>query len=539
MGSAVDAGIYSPAMTQLAVAITVESLTGAHAAAAVAAERGADLVEYRIDAFTDDLDAVAALVGASPLPCIVTCRPTWEGGAYDGDDQTRIAVLEHAGLEGPAYLDVELAAYQRSANLSQKVNLVVDHPNQVRPTDTGLILSSHDFERRPRDLFQKIEAMRDVDACRVIKAVWHARSLRDNIEAFEMLRDQHKPTIALCMGEFGLPSRVLARKFGALLTFVGVDDDTGTAPGQVGIDTMKSLYRWDAINRDTAVYGVISWPVGHSMSPAIHNAGFDATGHNGVYLPLPIPPEYEHFKATVGSWLDFAPLHFRGASVTLPHKQNLLRFVRESGGTIEPLAEQIGAANTLSVHEDGSLSASNTDYAGALDAVCDAIGIDRADLAGRRIAVIGAGGAARAVVAGFADCGATITIYNRTLAKAEQLAEAFDSDTAMVTAAPLDDLPGRACDIYVNCTSVGMHPQVDATPVPDPPAGWGADTVVFDTVYNPIDTRLLREARAAGCRTISGVEMFVRQAAAQFEGWTQQTAPVDVFRQALTDRLGG
>ena len=538
-GGVTGRGIYSSTVTHLTVAITVESLESAHAAAARSAEHGADLVEYRIDSFADDADAVAALVEGSPLPCVVTCRPTWEGGAYEGDDQHRIAVMERAGLAGPAYLDIELATYERSANLRQKVELVVDHAGQARGTDTGLILSAHDFERRPRDLFQKIEAMRDAEACRVIKVVWWARSLRDNIEAFEILRDAHKPTIALCMGEFGLPSRVLAKKFGALLTFSGLADETVAAPGQVGLDRMKGLFRWDALNAATAVYGVISWPVGHSMSPAIHNAGFDAAGHNGVYLPLPIPPEYEHFKATVGAWLDYAPLDFRGASVTLPHKEHLLRFVRESGGTVEPLAEQIGAANTLTVADDGGLRASNTDYAGALDAVCETLGVERAGLAGRRVAVIGAGGAARAVVAGFVDCGCGVTIYNRTVVKAERLAEELGGASGAVVAAPLDDLAGSECDIYVNCTSLGMSPEVEGTPVDVAPGSWGAETVVFDTVYNPVETRLLREAKAAGCRTISGVEMFVRQAAAQFEGWTGQTAPVDVFRSVLLAQLSG
>ena len=174
-------------MTRLAVSIMVHSIGQAHANAATAAEHGADLVEYRIDEFTDDAKAITTLVEQSPLPCIITCRPTWEGGLYDGNDQERIALLEHAGVgeRQPAYVDVELAAYQRSANLRQKVNLVVDHPGQVRPTDTGLILSSHDFETRPPDLLQRIEAMAAASACRVIKVAWMARSLRDNLEAFE------------------------------------------------------------------------------------------------------------------------------------------------------------------------------------------------------------------------------------------------------------------------------------------------------------------------------------------------------------------
>ena len=235
--------------TRLVVPIMVESVTQAHARAAVAAERGADLVEYRLDNFVEP-DQAGALVGGSPLPCIVTCRPTWEGGEYDGNEQDRISLLEHAALPadggGPAYVDVELAAYQSSANLRQKVGLMVSHDDQPRrDVGTGLILSAHDFTTRPADLDRRVMAMAEAPACRVIKATWRARSLRDNLEAFEIIGRRLKPTIALCMGEFGLPSRVLARKFGALLTFASLDDSQATAPGQPTVDELKNLYRWD------------------------------------------------------------------------------------------------------------------------------------------------------------------------------------------------------------------------------------------------------------------------------------------------------
>jgi 3-dehydroquinate dehydratase/shikimate dehydrogenase len=526
-------------MTRLCVSIMVESADQALAAAAQAAERGADMVEYRIDTFIDDHEAIERLVGASPLPCIVTCRHVDEGGGFDGPPLKRIAALRTAAGCQPAYIDVELAHYQRDPQLREEIKAMVDHPGQSVPTSTGLILSTHDFDHRPADLFQRIEAMISASACRVMKTAWHARSLRDNVQAFELIADQHKPTIALCMGRFGLPSRVLAAKFGALLAFCGPDDASVTAPGQLGAATMKRLYRWDRINADTAVYGVIGWPVEHSMSPAIHNAGFDAVDYNGVYLPMAIPPEYEHFKATVGEWLDHAPLDFRGASVTIPHKENLLRFITERGGEIEPLTRAIGAANTLTRREDGSLYASNSDYTAALGAVCDAIGCTPADMKGRRIAVIGAGGAARALVAAFAHHGATLVVYNRTLQKAQRLADPFTGPhDAKVVAAPLDNLPKSCCEVYINCTPVGMHPQVDATPVPDPPECWGDGTVVFDTIYNPVQTRLLRQAERAGCRTISGVEMFTRQAAAQFELWTGRHAPAECFEQVMAQHLG-
>lgn len=528
-------------MTLIAVPISVDDTATAHALAAQAAEHGADLVEYRIDTFTEPA-AVQQLVARSPLPCLVTARASWEGGHCDLDETDRISLLEHAGLGSengsgagitPAYLDLELAAYQKSANIRQKIGLVVDHPDQPRPdVSTGLILSTHDFDTFPNDLDRRVLAMADAPACRVIKAAWRARSLRDNIDAFELIARRLKPTIALCMGEAGLPSRVLAKKFGAHLTFAALDADSTSAPGQPTLDELKNLYRWDAITPDTRVYGVIGCPVGHSASPAFHNAGFTATGFDGVYLPMLIPPEYEHFKATVIRWLDHAPLHFCGASVTIPHKQNLLRFVEEQGGEIEPLAAAIGAANTLHRRADGSLYAGNTDYAAILGATRDKLGDD---LSGKTIAVLGAGGAARAAVAGFAAEGANVTVFNRTLAKAQALADEFSAASA-----PLDALDAYAFDLIINCTSLGMHPHVDATPVVFNDAGNARSAhrpTVFDTVYNPKETKLLREAAAAGCETINGLEMFVRQGAAQYALWTDHQPPLDVFRAVLESRL--
>jgi 3-dehydroquinate dehydratase/shikimate dehydrogenase len=533
-------------MTLLAVPIMVESLDQALTAAQLAAQRGADLIEFRIDRFTHQPDALPTLIERSALPCILTCRPTWEGGYYAGDEPTRIALFEAAarGPRKPAYLDLELVAYEQSADWRSAIHRII--PTPATDAAPALILSTHDFQRRPADLQARIDAMTAATPCSVIKLAWQAQSLSDNIEAFRILLAARKPTIALCMGEFGLPSRVLAKKFGATLTFATLDSVSSTAPGQPTLEDLKHLYRWDALGPHTRVYGVIGYPVAHSLSPAIHNAGFTATRFDAVYLPLPIQPDYDPFRTVLSDWLALPQLHFRGASVTIPHKENLLWFVREQHGQIEPLAAQIGAANTLTVRDDGSLHASNTDYAAALDAVCDALGIPRDHLASLRVAVIGAGGVARAIVAGFTHHGATVVIYNRTFNKAQVLAAEFKDLPASpagppgkVVAARLEKLCDSCCHVYINCTPIGMYPHVDATPIPQAtrPENWGPDTVVFDTIYNPRQTRLLREAHAAGCRTIPGVDMFIRQAAAQFALWTGQPAPLDVFRQAMEARL--
>ncbi|MCC5828851.1 MAG: shikimate dehydrogenase [Phycisphaeraceae bacterium] len=530
-------------MTHLAVSILVHDRADALRQAAMAAEHGADLVEFRIDGFSGSDEEVGQLIDASPIPCILTCRHEDEGGREDMTPARRIERLL-AGLkagQGPAYVDVELTQWQAQAELREALMPWLDHPGNPGRRQTGLILSTHDFVGRPADLYQRIEAMAASPAARVIKVAWRARSLYDNLEAFELIGQQFKPTIAICMGDHGLPSRVLARKFNALLTFASPPGHQAAAPGQPDVVELKNLYRWDDQHADTEVYGVIGHPVGHSMSPAIHNAGFSEIGHNGVYVLMPVQPEWESFKAVVRSWLDLPSLNFRGASVTIPHKENLLRFVGEQGGHVEPLAELIGAANTLSIREDGGLMASNSDYAAALDALCAALGIEREGLAGRRVVVLGAGGAARAIVAGLAQYGATVIIYNRTQARAEELAAAFSSLPGKVVAGPWEKRCQSCCPIVINCTPLGMHPKEEDTPWPteEMPDSFGDDAVVFDTIYNPLKTRLIRDAQARGCRIITGDEMFIRQAATQFELWTGKAAPLERFAQVMRRKLEG
>ena len=520
-------------MTRLAAPIVAPDPDTARARAARAAEQGADLLELRLDALTEPgPEAVARMLGETALPAIVTCRAPDEGGLAEISDEDRLDLLESAldARPPPAYLDVELATRQRNPERVGRFE------QRLAPSDggtTGLILSSHDLEGRPRDLYQRVETMAAVPAARVLKIAWRARSLRDNLEAFELLARAPKPAIVLCMGEEGLPSRVLAPKFGGLVTFAAVSAEEATASGQPTLAAIKSRYRWDALGPRTRVYGVIGHPVGHSKSPAIHNAGFEATGHDGVYLPMPVTPSYEGLKATLGGWIEAPGLDLTGASVTLPHKEHLLAFVREAGGEIEPLAERIGAGNTLSFAEDGRPVATNTDYAAALDAVCAGMGIGRDGLAGKRVAVLGAGGAARAAVAGFASVGATVVVYNRTLEKARSLAAAFDGSPGQVVAAEADKVARACCDVFINCTPLGMAPETDATPMPDGARSWGPGTVVFDTIYNPPRTRLLADAADAGCHTIPGGEMFVRQAAAQFQTWTGLAAPLETFRAVM------
>jgi 3-dehydroquinate dehydratase/shikimate dehydrogenase len=512
-------------MTYLCVPIFVTDRAQALRDIAAAGEAGADMIELRLDRVGDaDLEKICE---SSSLPTIATCRPKWEGGEWNSSEESRLDLLRAAGEEAD-YVDVEL---ESGADF---IRSLISLPRDSR---SGVIISSHDFAGRPERLYNIVQAESAV-AAEVVKIVWTARSIRDNLEAFELLQTKQKPTIALCMGEAGLLSRVLAKKFGAFLTFASLTQGEETAPGQVTIHDMKRLYRWDALGPNTKVYGVVAHPVRHSMSPAIHNAGFDAIGFDGVYLPMLVEPSYESFKAFMETFVPFEGLHLSGLSITIPHKENALRYLKEKVAEIEPLAEEIGAVNTIAI-DQGRLRGFNTDYAAILDTITQALNITRDGLKDLRVAVIGAGGTGRTAVACLAAYGATVVVYNRSNEKAETLAAEFTGKSGKVVAARMEKLCDNCCHVLVNTTPLGMHPNIDASSLGEDTSAIRPDMLVFDTIYNPMKTKLLRQAEAVGAKTVGGVEMFVRQAAGQFSAWTGTKPPSDVMRAVIENRLGG
>ena len=437
-------------------------------------------------------------------------------------------------MRGADYVDIELLAWENSRSVRERLG------DAAEKTGTRLILSNHSFGGRPNDLSERLARLRAVREASILKLVWKAESILDAIDALRMTREHNaanrRPLLALAMGEEGLISRLLGAKFGTPFAFATAGAGKESAPGQPTVDDLLGLYRWEDQQPETPVFGVVGWPVGHSLSPHIHNAGFDKAGVDGVYVPLAIRPEYAAFKAAVDALRDCPGMKLRGLSVTIPHKENAYHYATENAAEIEPLTHTLGVVNTLTF-TSGTSRALNTDYAGALDALVDALGVDRAGMAGVDVALLGAGGAARAIVAALAAHGARVTIYNRTLERAVALAAEFTGKTGPVTAAAWDALPAANHRVYINCTPLGMHPKVDASPVDfDPP--WTGETVVFDTVYNPYKTKLLKLAEKKGARMVTGLEMFVRQAAIQFAAFTGKAAPVDLFRRVLRERLG-
>ena len=249
-----------------------------------------------------------------------------------------------------------------------------------------------------------------------------------------------------------------------------------------------------------------------------------------MYLPLLVEGGKDEFEKFMRSILARGWLGFRGFSVTIPHKQNALNYIGKKRGFIEPLAEKIGAVNTLLIDADGKLSAYNTDYAGALDTITSMMKIARSDLKNLPVAVIGAGGVARAIVAGLSDTGAKIKIYNRTVEKARKLAADFNCCFA-----PLDDLLNLDAKLVINATSIGMHPDTDATPLPKKCIK--KDMTVFDTVYNPPQTLLLKQAKQKKTKTIDGLSMFINQACTQFKFFTGKNPNIKLMRKTVRNSL--
>ena len=518
-------------MTYLAVPIAAQNLERARQQIKAALAAGAEMLELRTDYLENlSVDLVKNLIAGiksldgGQLPVIVTCRDEQQGGAIGYPPRLRVDVLAGALKAGGEFIDFEYDNFLHMEN-QEKIRLALSQSSKGR-----LILSAHNFEKKFADISRLYRNILAVCPVAIPKLVYTANHINDCFEVFDLLHYTSGERIVFCMGVAGLVSRIIAKKLNCFVTFASVDDESATAPGQLTIEQFKKLYRYDDIKGDTVLFGVIADPVGHSLSPAIHNACFAAKSMNKLYLPLLVEGRQHEFDLFLRNVLLRKWLNFGGFSVTIPHKQNALNYVRANQGFVEPLAGKIGAVNTLVISPDGKLKAYNTDYSAALDAITSTLRISKDDLKELPVAVVGAGGVARAIVAGLSDAGAKIKIYNRTVERAKRLAAEFDCDFA-----PLDDLPNVEAKLLINCTSIGMHPNVDATPVPAECLKKGM--AVFDTVYNPAQTLLLKGAKKKRKKTIDGLSMFINQACSQFKLFTGQNANPDLMRKMVSEEL--
>lgn len=468
--------------------------------------QGAKLVELRLDYINGEVN-LKRLLAERPCPVVITCRRERDGGKWEGSDEQRLMLLRTAIAEGVDYVDLE-------------EDIAANIPRYGR---TKRIVSLHDFRKTPEDLDEIHTRLVKLDAD-VVKIATMANHPHDNLRMLELIRRSKTPTVGLCMGDIGTPSRLLAGKFGAPFTFATFHHERTLAPGQLSYQQMTEIYHYERITANTAVYGVIGDPIGHSLSPMIHNAAFRKLGLDAVYLPFRVPREH------LTQFLDDAPaLGIRGLSVTIPHKEAVLPRLTDADAS----TEGVGACNTM-VWDDRAIHGYNTDERAALEGLERAIADDSSrdpSIKGLTALVLGAGGAAKAIAYGLKKRGANVVISGRTPQRAEQLGERLKCRVV-----DWNTRHGVGADILVNCTPVGMHPNVDASPFEK--HHLRPSMIVFDSVYNPENTLLIKDGRTQGALTVTGVDMFVRQAALQFRLFTGQEAPMELMRETLKRQIG-
>ncbi len=516
--------------TRFIVPLSAPDCDAAVTQARAALTQGAQMLELRVDYLSSlqprmipGLIERIRQLPAGDIPLVVTCRDRQEGGVHAYPLSLRAGVLAEAVKQGADYVDIELR------NLAQARGMDV-FASALRSQEQRLIVSAHSFTGPFADLHGLYDQIKAAAPRSIPKLVYTASHINDCFDAFDLLYQTKGLRTVFCMGPAGLISRILAMKFQSFCTFASLDDQCATAPGQPTLRHMRQDCRGDIIDEHTEVYGIIADPVGHSLSPALHNACFGDLGMNRLYLPLWIQDGMVGLSTFLDKVRARPWLGFRGFSVTIPHKQNAIDYVKQHKGIVEPLAEKIGAANTLLCDPKGPLQAFNTDYTGAMQAITTTLGIAVSQLRNWPVAVVGAGGVARALVAGLTDAGARVTIYNRTKSKAEALARQFACHYAGLEG--LADLDAR---LLVNCTSIGMFPDVDRSPVPAEILH--RNMAVFDTVYNPVQTRLLQDARQRGALCIDGISMFVYQAMEQFRLFTGVQPNEEIIRKTVCNRL--
>ena len=465
------------------------------------------LIELRLDYLKAPLGAMTRLrrlTEARPDGILIaTCRRTAAGGNFGGSLDEQMEVLRKATEAGCGAVDIDIESAEAMGS---------EDWEEMR-SRAAIVLSSHDFESTSR-LEETFARMRSFNSD-FYKVVGTATCLHDNVVMTRFLEEHCREysMVGMCMGEQGMLSRILGIRAGGAFTFGSEGAGKETAPGQPTYRELRDFYRIEQVETVTKVYGIAGNPVSHSMSPWVMNTGFRRENVNAVYLPL-------HAKTLSDLLATVKGLPLDGISVTMPYKQVIVPHLDNS----DVPTQQCGACNTVVRGKDGRLFGFNTDVYGIVAAV-----EPRVALQGARVLVLGAGGAARAAVIGLKAKGADVTIVNRTPATAAELAKQLGARTVKRS-----EVAKLSFDLIFNATPVGMGPEA-GTPLE---ANELNTTWVFDSVYNPVETPLLKLAQSKGCGTISGVEMFLHQAARQFEIWTGKPAPMDAIRQVLLRQLG-
>ncbi len=469
------------------------------------AEQGVQLVELRVDYIRSRLN-ISRLLTDRPCPCIITCRRENDGGQWADSEENRRLVLRTAIAEGVEYVDLE--------------DDIAGEIPRFGPTKR--IVSYHNFRDTPQDLKAIHERLSGLDPD-IVKIATMTHRPSDNLRMLQLIRDAKVPTIGICMGEIGTPTRILAGKFGAPFTYATFQNERKLAPGQLSFKQMYDVYRYESIDSNTEIYGVMADPVGHNLGPVVHNAGFQELKLNKVFIPFRVPQD------DLVPFMEMArDLGIKGLSVTVPHKEEIVRYLSQADGAVRG----IGAANTVLLDE-GAIVGFNTDFR-AFNDVLDSVfpNYERGQsLWGKSALILGAGGVSKAILYALRRREADVLVTARTYERAAVLADRFKCRPVQWF-----ERNKVEADIIINATPIGMHPNVDETPFDRSYLQRGQ--IVIDTVYNPEQTLLIKHAREQSCRVVTGVDMYIRQAALQFEHFAEQPAPEEIMRAELKRAIG-
>jgi len=483
-------------------AVVAESAAQDALAAARLALRRTQTIELRLDYLESEDEFAALLRGIQPLAgqatLIATCRRKEAGGRFEGSIARQISRLVLAAGSGCSWCDLEIETLERL------------NPATLRKTlgDVRLIVSSHDFSRTPARLGELRRRLESAGGD-LVKIASLTRNYRELSRLLGAAR-RHRNVILAPMGDLGQPGRIVALREGSPLAYAAVARPV--APGQLSLEAMQSVYRVERHNRRTQLFGVIGNPIAHSLSPLMHNAGFAYRRINAVFVPYLVRDLKDFVKS-------IRRLRISGISVTIPHKQQIVPFLDEC----DPLALEIGAVNTVVVRA-GKLHGYNTDLIGVMQSLGR-----RIKLEGARVLIYGVGGAGRTVGFAAARAGAHVFFCARRSDAARAAARDFAAE-----AVERRDLRDLEFDAIVNATPIGMMPRDDESPLD---AAELRCSLVFDLIYRPLRTRLLRLAERRGIDTLSGADMFVAQGVAQWELWTGEKAPVAAMRAEVTAAL--
>lgn len=469
------------------------------------AEAGETFLEFRLD-FLDHpcrgAEAIRGFLDQFPDSIVVaTCRRHQNHGKFNGSIEEQLAILDLAIKHGAQAIDIEIetaeAAEERLGQFRGRALVVVSY---------------HNYEATPvmDTIFARVMRVQ----ADVYKVVTTARKPSDNVRVLAAAKALPKTQlVVLAMGELGFPTRVLSPVFGGVYTYATPMLAEGTAAGQVSARFLRHLYRVEKLRKTAKIYGVIADPVRHSISPAVHNRAFQSRRVDAVYLPFLVSPACLRDFFSMAAKLPLA-----GFSVTIPHKQKIIRYL----DAVDPLARRIGAVNTV-WRKAGKWRGTNTDVAGITLPLSRILRLQKAS-----VLIVGNGGAARGAACALTDAGAKIALVGRNADRVRALSKLCGAE-----ALGKDQLGSRHWDVVVHATPLGMYPHVNECffngNIP-------AD-VVFDMVYNPLETVLIQRAREQGKKVIPGIDMFLEQAVQQFELWTSDSAPRAVMQKAAMEAL--